>query len=679
MSSQTNDYRRNMAECMSYLDKVDYNKFHVHRRERLEAITPAHLLTWMNFKAYRTETPGKDDHPMFARHTAIQYGKKAVSSFMPHRLQAWDEIRQYGNPTRAPEINALISEIKREECRGLGKPTKACRPCTFDEMKQQQLVLRESPENVAMMRFGMPACSNFQVHMLARIDCCTQWQKKHFKPHTKYPEFAAQTRLAWSKNVNCESEAPWQIMLGSHDPNFCVFVGLAIWLEYYIGAHPTYLSPYVFDFSGDFRRPHGGKKANKLVQTKLKLVYAGEIGVGFERDPEAEGNLGSHSIRKYGSTRTRRAGIVKDEKDHRGRWKTDSRTSDVYDDVMLPYPDAKVAATLCKGGACSYRIRANSPVTDDWILQNVVPKIAASCYGTTLAKLLGKALLWTIMSNKRHWVHDPIVERVRAAYSILLGQPEEEEFFQNNPIEKFSLEVTGDDAILVITELGNEDPEGQVAGGGGGGGVAPIGTRTDRQLLNTLLQQVNTMNMTFNAAVGNLLERQEADRKLMMTQFRINAANVRRIAIQPARPLQRAAQPQSNNLIGCAPAAAATATADSNSVAAGGFLPSPPLAELSPTPRSLYVLWQEWVHGISGRKPASQFTAKERGGASKHKYHRRLKIWKRISLLVNAGIDSTTACDRMYDVYGPSLSVSKIINALDKDTKNGTLHSLLTV
>ena len=28
--------------------------------------------------------------------------------------------------------------------------------------------------------------------------------------------------------------------------------------------------------------------------------------------------------------------------------------SDVYDDVVLPYPDAKVAEKLCVGGPCFY-------------------------------------------------------------------------------------------------------------------------------------------------------------------------------------------------------------------------------------------------------------------------------------------------------------------------------------
>jgi hypothetical protein len=63
--------------------------------------------------------------------------------------------------------------------------------------------------------------------------------------------------------------------------------------------------------------------------------------------------LGSHSIRKYAATFARRCGVTKDENDIRGRWKGAGRISDMYDDVELPYPDAKVAEKLC-GGPCFY-------------------------------------------------------------------------------------------------------------------------------------------------------------------------------------------------------------------------------------------------------------------------------------------------------------------------------------
>ena len=43
-------------------------------------------------------------------------------------------------------------------------------------------------------------------------------------------------------------------------------------------------------------------------------------------------------------------------KERRGRWKGQGRVSDVYNDVELPYPDAKVAEKLCGGGAFFYTV-----------------------------------------------------------------------------------------------------------------------------------------------------------------------------------------------------------------------------------------------------------------------------------------------------------------------------------
>jgi hypothetical protein len=83
---------------------------------------------------------------------------------------------------------------------------------------------------------------------------------------------------------------------------------------------------------------------------------------------------------------TRRAcGIHKDEKDIGGCWKGKGRVSDAYNNVELPYPDAKVAAVLCGGGPCT----------------NL-------CFlgGTTqVAREEGR---WTFIRNKRRQSLDPI-------------------------------------------------------------------------------------------------------------------------------------------------------------------------------------------------------------------------------------------------------------------------------
>jgi hypothetical protein len=47
---------------------------------------------------------------------------------------------------------------------------------------------------------------------------------------------------------------------------------------------------------------------------------------------------------------------------------------------------------------------------------------------------------------------------------------------------------------------------------------------------------------------------------------------------------------------------------------------------LSPNPRSLYLLWDEYENGIGGRKAARLFSREERGKV-KDNFHRRKIVW----------------------------------------------------
>ena len=42
--------------------------------------------------------------------------------------------------------------------------------------------------------------------------------------------------------------------------------------------------------------------------------------------------------------------------------------------MELPYPDAKVAASLCIGGPCKYVLAKNCGLSDEWLLEyHVIP------------------------------------------------------------------------------------------------------------------------------------------------------------------------------------------------------------------------------------------------------------------------------------------------------------------
>ena len=95
-----------------------------------------------------------------------------------------------------------------------------------------------------------------------------------------------------------------------------------------------------------------------------------------------------------------------------------------------------------------------------------------------------------------------------------------------------------------------------------------------------------------------------------------------------------------------------------------------------PNPRTLHQLWEEFEHGVGNNKPAKYFTRAERG-RYKFKYSRRKIIWDLIAARIRATDTAGMAIDKIYAAYGPSSSVTTIINNYGNDKKNGTIpHQL---
>jgi hypothetical protein len=72
--------------------------------------------------------------------------------------------------------------------------------------------------------------------------------------------------------------------------------------------------------------------------------------------------------------------------------------------------------------------------------------------------------------------------------------------------------------------------------------------------------------------------------------------------------------------------------------------PNPQLvAMLSPLPKTLHDLWQEYEFGSGNRKPAKDFTPTERGKV-KHSYYKRKFLWEKVSEMVRSGMIAQEAC-----------------------------------
>ena len=222
-----------------------------------------------------------------------------------------------------------------------------------------------------------------------------------------------------------------------------------------------------------------------------------------------------------------------------------------------------------------------------------------------------------------------------------------------NPIKQMAVVVSGDHGAVYIDMVGKLEEENV-----GGGGVVP-GTNVSirNQLLGVqsallAMRQENLELKTSLTAMKVLLER----------GFEVVNGNVRRIALQPARRV-----------------AAPVVVADGGGVVdMGAANDLAMMATLMPTPRSLHDLWSEYLNGVGGRKPARLFSHTERG-RSKHRYSRRKIVWDIVSGLVRQGHTSELAIDKIYGVYGGQTSVTKIINGLKRDKKNGTLSPNLTI
>ncbi|KAL7557240.1 hypothetical protein ACA910_001905 [Epithemia clementina (nom. ined.)] len=97
---------------------------------------------------------------------------------------------------------------------------------------------------------------------------------------------------------------------------------------------------------------------------------------------QSHGSIGSHSLRKFPSTWAAEHGISQDDIEIRGRWKggRNGRTVNRYINVEQLPTDGKVATVLCVGGPIKYKLKPNSHVTDQFLMQHVVPGLCSQYY-----------------------------------------------------------------------------------------------------------------------------------------------------------------------------------------------------------------------------------------------------------------------------------------------------------
>lgn len=616
-------YKATLISLFSHKDEIQYAKDHEFTEAELTALVPGDICRFMKWKAYGNPDANIEmDNPTEGRSSALEFYKKAISFFIPMRNATWNPTMSCGNPTRSVQVNELIKKVKKKEVRRQGAPSQARREMEEAEFLQTNELL--NGEQGVKKRFMLPAAAKFQFQMVARVDDVAHFKEEDLKPHPQF-DFVLHARMGWSKNVLEERDAPDQIILGAFNSYFCCILGLAIfleaWKEYGIGD----TNPFLFGESND---PDITKN---WMSDQWRQVWNSEVFVRH-----ANGPLGTHSFRKFPATRARRMGCDKDDIDSRGRWRK-LRVQDRYVSANLPFPDAKVASALCVGGPCKYELVNGGGITQEWLREVVVPNIIGKPgIANRVADVLALPLLWAAMDNEMETRMPAMTRnRIRNAYAACRVLEE-----GVNPVRKRLVIVSGMNATVIINVMpddlggdGNGINNGGAAGIGGGGAGGGFLTGADGQAIHARLHAIET---------GLLSVREEVNKNQESTTRLINVVNrnVCRIAVQPG--IQQAA--------------------------ANDNMPQE-VAQLSPLPRNLHTLWQEYTTGIGGRKAARLFTEQERG-QNKYKYHRRKVVWDVIARLVRGGRTAQTAVDMIYNAYG-HVSVTAIINQMRRDRAHG--------
>ena len=638
--SQIRRYKSILNKLMSFKDGTEYENDYEFNQEQLLTITPIDIKRWMCLKAYGNPDPPAGSNPTDARGSSLMYYKKAISHFMPNKNNGWDEVILRGNPTKSREVLDLLKVVRKKEVRRQGAASMVRRPMEMEELRQIFEMCCNFDENDPK-RYWLPSYIKYQFHLMARNDDVAHVTADCIMPNMQY-DFTLKTRLRWSKNVNEERDAPEQIVMGGGDWKWCVQLGLALHLELWIGSGTGMVNERIFAGEND-----NADSAKDQAANLLREILQSDDFVKLK-----ENQLGTHSIRKCSRTHCRCMGCSKDDCDHRGRWKSRKRIGDIYEDVILPYPDANVASALCIGGPIKYDFKQGNGVDDRWIRDHVVPNIAIR-YDDAVCKVLGRALLWACFdAEASEYVPTSIKNHVVNEYLHLpVRFPEGE-----NPMKKVRLVVNGAEDQVIITEVDGPDEESN-----GGGGAGHQVTRNEYLALFHEVRMLRSENRQLHETSNNRMSMMETQ---LSARLALVEGNIDRIARWPAQPRHHV---NLNLPIGAAPPPPNDAALPHHTAQAAP-------ANLTQQPRTLYILWQEWELGIGGRKAARSFTAEERGRV-KHTFTRRKAAWDAISNLVRSGLTADRAIDRLYDHYGRDSTTTQIINRIRKDrAQYGGLH-----
>lgn len=220
---------------MEFRDGTEYGKGFAFSQRQLLSIHPRDIVRWMCRDAYGNPNPGPNDRPTHRRSSGLAFAKKVVSYFMPNKNMHWNVESKAGNPTKSVAMNDFIKQVKKLEVRKRGKASNAKRDMKRQEWRLMMRLLEK--DNDFHCRQRVPCMAKLQFHIIARGDDISNIETSDLREHEMYGDFSLQTKVSWSKNVLEERDCPDQILIGANDPDFCVQLALACYLETRFSSH----------------------------------------------------------------------------------------------------------------------------------------------------------------------------------------------------------------------------------------------------------------------------------------------------------------------------------------------------------------------------------------------------------------------------------------------------------
>lgn len=331
------------------------------------------------------------------------------------------------------QILKFISHMKNLQVRKEGKEPSSVHALTIQEFEEMISIIRNFDSIIN--KYSVSSYFIFQYNLMACVDDVAHVQIENLVSHPQFV-YALGIKVHWSKNVLEERQVPLQILLRSKTPTTCVLLALSIHLEtWLVGDVMNYKFLFVLRGKPDLTKNWVSKIMKKNILDSSSFIY--------------EGKLGTHSVRKAEATYCGLSGCTRYDIGIHGHWKFSvSKIVDTYVDTKFPYPDAKVDATLCLDGPCKYCLRENSGISEQWILDNVVPSIYRSGMSKKFATILSLPYLWACLeSNFESYLPKKDLNRVKLAYENICQID-----VDLNPVQKVGLLINQINGCLTIDE-----------------------------------------------------------------------------------------------------------------------------------------------------------------------------------------------------------------------------------